>query len=65
MADARRLIELGMVPALAKELAEQINAITPAPPTAADVSFDPEGVPGVTAESVQGAIAELAGLIDG
>lgn len=32
--------------------------------TAAQVSFDPDGVPGVTASNVQGAIDELAQIVD-
>lgn len=38
MADARRLIELGMVPELASELASQMNAISGSIPTDAEIA---------------------------
>lgn len=66
MANALRLIELGMSPQLAKEVAAQIEAATSSTVTvtAANVSFDPDGVPGVSAETVQDAIDELAIIVD-
>lgn len=67
MADVKRLIELGMPAELAKEVAAQIDAAgtPPAPPTAAEVSFDPSAAPGISATTVQGAIEELATIVDG
>ncbi|WP_062770425.1 hypothetical protein [Sphingopyxis terrae] len=38
MADARRLIELGMTPELASELVAQITAVSAAIPTDADIA---------------------------
>lgn len=67
MANMNRLIELGMPPELAKEVAAQIDdgGTPPAPPTAAEVSFDPADAPGVSATNVQEAIEELATIVDG
>lgn len=70
MANYNRLIEMGMAPELAKVLLEVIDgavadAVSGITMTAADVSFDPDGVPGITAETVQGAIDELANIVDG
>lgn len=62
MANMNRLIELGMPPELAKEVAAQIGA---AAASAANVSFDPSDAPGVTATNVQDAIEELATIVDG
>lgn len=63
MADANRLIALGLPVALAKEVAAQIDAAVA--PTAANVSFDPSDAPGVTATNVQEALEELATIVDG
>ncbi len=63
--DVRRLVELGMVPELAKELASQIDAEVGGAVAAADVSFDPADAPGITATNVQEALEELATLVDG
>lgn len=59
MADARRLIELGMVPELAAEVASQITAVATSVTnlTAADIAFVPAG--GIAATDVQAAIEEL------
>lgn len=70
MADVRRLMELGMPGPLAKEVAAQIDAavadaISNLAISAADVSFDPDGVPGVTGTNVQDAIDDLANVVDG
>lgn len=56
--DVRRLVELGMVPELAKELATQIDAeVGGASLTAADIAFVPAG--DIAATNVQAAIEEL------
>lgn len=66
MADVRRLVELGMVPELAKEVARQIDAAaSPQTVTAAQVTFDPTDAPGITAVNVQEALEELATIVDG
>jgi hypothetical protein len=59
MADARRLIELGMVPELAKEVAAQIQAVASSVSglTAADVAFVAAG--NIAATDVQAALEEL------
>ena len=63
MANVTRLVELGMVPELAKEVAAQIDAVTTAYTaavaalTAADIAFTPAG--GIAATDVQAAIVEL------
>jgi hypothetical protein len=56
MADARRLIELGMVPELAAELASQIEGAATGL-TAADIAFVPAG--NIAATDVQAALEEL------
>lgn len=57
--DVRRLIELGMVPELATELASQIDTATTV--AATDVSVDLEDI---TATDVSGALQELYDAIN-
>lgn len=61
---AEQLQRVGMPGEQAKLLQEAIEGITPSAPTAAQVSFDPSSAPGVTATDVQGALEELATLVD-
>jgi hypothetical protein len=56
-----RLIELGMVPELAKELATQIDAQTGGTVAATDVTVDLEDI---TATDVSGALQELYDAIN-
>ena len=62
---AEALMRLGMPADLAKQLQDWIEDGGSGDVSADQVSFDPSSAPGVTASDVQGAIEELAGIIDG
>lgn len=60
MADVQRLVALGMVPELAKEVAAQIDAVASSVSglTATNIAFTPAG--SIEATNVQAAIEEVA-----
>ena len=59
---AEALMRLGMTAELAKQLQDWIEEGGGA--EASQVAFDPSGAPGVTSSTVQGAIEQLASIID-
>ena len=61
---AEALMRLGMPAELAKQLQDWIEGGGAGDVSADQVGFDPSSAPGVTASDVQGAIEELAGIIN-
>lgn len=67
LSNANKLAAVGLPTETARVLVDVITDIVAGggSPAASAVSFDPSDAPGITATNVQGAIEELATIVDG